>query len=150
MSAVVQILRDTKTVNDAYIGPVGTLTADTDTRSLRLHDSATAGGFRAAGAVIMDRVTTLTSHTVAIKGVETVVVWSSATAGAKTTNIPAASPANDGCKITVATTLGNGDSHTITPASGTIQGASTFTFTDDPRSAVTLVSNGTGTDWIIT
>jgi len=41
----IQFLRGTTSQNDAYTGPVGSLTIDTDVGNIRLHDGVTAGGY---------------------------------------------------------------------------------------------------------
>jgi hypothetical protein len=95
-------------------------------------------------------VTTGTSETVTLTSAFTQVIWSSSTAGAKTTNIPAAGAGNAGFRLGVATTLGNGDSHTVTPAGGTIAGAASVSFTDAAPSGsnIELMSDGTS-NWIL-
>lgn len=46
----IQFLRGTSSENDSYTGPVGSLTIDTDTWNIRLHDGETAGGTVIANA----------------------------------------------------------------------------------------------------
>lgn len=41
----IQFLRGSEAANDAYTGPVGSLTIDTDNMNIRVHDGSTAGGF---------------------------------------------------------------------------------------------------------
>jgi hypothetical protein len=41
---VLQLRRGNTAGNDAYTGAVGELTIDTEAKSIRLHDGATAGG----------------------------------------------------------------------------------------------------------
>ena len=100
------------------------------------------------------RVTTGTSFTVAsgpIVAPDIQVLWASSSSGAKTTGIPGAGSASPRFRLAVATTLGNGDQHTITPASGTIQGAGSYSFIDVPGGAnIALLADPTGTNWIIT
>jgi hypothetical protein len=67
---------------------------------------------------------------VTLSGANKQVIWSSATAGGKTTTIGNAASAVVGQDIDVATTLGNGDLHTIVPnGSDTIGDASGATGT---------------------
>lgn len=49
MSLKIQLLRGTTAQNDAYVGKNGELTIDVSTRSLRIHDGSTAGGFTVLG-----------------------------------------------------------------------------------------------------
>jgi hypothetical protein len=150
MSVVVQLLRGSTADNEGLTAPVGVITVDTDGLNLRLHDGLTGGGFIVAGPVAVARVTSGTSVSLsAIKSYETMIVWVSATGGAKSTSIPGSAAANDGCKLLVSAQMNNGDTHTVTPAAGTINGGSSYSFTDS-RSTLTLISDGTGTNWIIT
>jgi hypothetical protein len=104
-------------------------------------------GAGAGGGFTLDAVTTGTSHTVTLSANQTITYWSSATAGAKTTNIPGAGSGNSGYLLIVKTTLGNGDTHTITPASGTVDGNSSLSFTDN-KDAIGLISDGSS-NWMI-
>jgi hypothetical protein len=109
------------------------------------------GAAAAVSATVLTKVTTGTSTTVgALTQVLNQVIWSSATAGAKTTNIPAAASGNSGYRLGVATTLGNGDQHTVQAATGTIGNQTNITFTDASAagSNVELLSDGTS-NWII-
>jgi len=118
--------------------------------------NATAYSYTLTGAGLLPflyRVTTGTSFTVPsspIVAPDIQVMWASSSAGAKTTNIPAAGSAAPRFRLGVATTLGNGDKHTITPASGTIQGQSSYSFVDVPGGAnIALLADVTGSNWII-
>lgn len=42
---MIQFLRGTTAANDAYTGPVGSLTVDTEVGTIRVHDGVTAGGW---------------------------------------------------------------------------------------------------------
>jgi hypothetical protein len=95
----------------------------------------------------LDPVTTGTSHTVTLTSPGTITYWSSATSGAKTTHIPGAGAGNSGYEWTDKTTLNNGDVHNIIPASGTIDGQGTITFSDF-RTALTMISDGSS-NWMI-
>jgi hypothetical protein len=95
----------------------------------------------AAGAFVLDPVTTGTSKTVTLTGVRQTTYWTSATAGAKSTSLPGAAGGNSGYLWIEKTTLSNGDTHTITPSSGTIDGASTFVYTD-AKGAFGFISDG--------
>jgi hypothetical protein len=86
--------------------------------------------------------------TVALSKVKTAVVWRSATAGAKSTSIPGSSSANKGYALDVITPRNNGDTHTVTPTSGTIEGVSSYSFIDRGGS-LSLLSDAAHTDWIV-
>jgi hypothetical protein len=150
MSVQVQRYRGNTADNEGLTGPIGLLTVDTEGRNLRLHDGATAGGFIVAGPVAVARVTTGTSaNLTTLRAYKTLLVWFSATAGAKSTAIPGADDTNDGCELLISAQKNNGDTHTVTPAAGTINGGSSYSFTD-ARSTLTLVADGVGANWIIT
>lgn len=53
-----QFLRGTTAQNDAYTGPVGSFTIDTDLWELRIHDGVTAGGHRAARLDLLSEAAT--------------------------------------------------------------------------------------------
>jgi hypothetical protein len=80
---------------------------------------------------------------------ETQLVWTNSSAGAKASNIPGAT-GHTGYKVGVATTVNNGDTHTITPASGTVGNTGSFTFLDNQAtgSNIPLMSDG-NQNWII-
>lgn len=129
------------------------LAPGTDGYFLQTHSTTGDPTWAAAGAATgdpatLDVVSTGTTHTVSITTVVTQVVWRSATAGAKTTNIPASASGNIGYQLSVKLTRNNGDAHTITPASGTIEGAASFTLTDS-NDNVSFVSDGANTDWVL-
>ena len=50
MTRVLQIRRGTRNENDNFTGMIGEITMDTDSKTLRLHDGKTAGGFVMARA----------------------------------------------------------------------------------------------------
>ena len=101
-----------------------------------------------SAATMVDVSSGLSVTVVSLTAPETQVVWRSASIGNKTTNIPGAAAGNNGYDIDIKVTLGNGDNHTITPASGTIEGASSLSFTDTKEN-ISLRSDGANTDWII-
>lgn len=86
--------------------------------------------------------------TITLTKPKTQIVWRSPTPGDKTTSIPGSVPGNKGFALHVKTTLGNGDTHTVTPTSGTIGGQPNFTFTDE-NCDLSLVSDADNADWII-
>lgn len=100
------------------------------------------------------RVTSGTSFTIPsnpIAAPDIQVIWASSTAGAKTTTVPGAGTTDPRFRLGIATSLGNGDQHTITPTSGTIQGASSYSFVDTPGGAnISLLADAAGTNLIIT
>lgn len=137
----------------AYVGQKGEVLVDTDSNCLRVQDGTTAGGHQicptAAGAAFtLDPVSTGTSHTVSFSSAQTCTYWTSATAGAKTTHIPAAAAGNAGYLWIIKTTLNNGDSHFIIPPSGTVDGQGTITFSDF-RVSLSMISDGVN-NWMLT
>ena len=44
MGRTIQLIRGTSSQNNSYTGPEGSLSYDTDTRALRIHDGTTPGG----------------------------------------------------------------------------------------------------------
>lgn len=94
-----------------------------------------------AGAFVLDPVTTGTSKSVTLTGGRQITYWTSATAGAKSTSLPGAAGGNAGYLWIEKTTLSNGDTHTITPTSGTIDGGATFVYTD-AKGAFGFISDG--------
>jgi hypothetical protein len=136
----------------AYVGPIGEALIDTDTFCIRVQDGSTAGGHEicpitAGTPWARDPVTTGTSHTVTFTSASTITYWSSATSGAKTTDIPGAATGNAGYQWIDKTTLGNGDAHTIVPASGTVDGVGTYSFSDF-KTAISMISDGVS-NWMI-
>jgi len=107
--------------------------------------AATGGG--AGGGFALDAVTTGTSHTVTLASPQTITYWTSATAGAKGTTLPGAAAGNSGYLWILKTTLGNGDTHTVTPAAGTIDGQSSYSFPDN-KDAIPMISDGSS-NWMI-
>jgi hypothetical protein len=108
----------------------------------------TGAGFIRPGIFVLDPVTTGVSHTVILSSPLMCTYWTSATAGPKATTIPGAGPTNAGYLWVMKTTLGNFDLHTITPATGTVDGQPTFTFNDN-KDSYSLISNGVS-NWMIT
>src|SRR6056297_2582726 len=45
----IQFLRGTTAENDTYVGPVGSITIDTESNAIRVHDGVTPGGFVSSG-----------------------------------------------------------------------------------------------------
>jgi hypothetical protein len=78
----------------------------------------------------------------------TQIVWRSTDVGAKNTNIPGSDNTNNGFTIDIKTTLGNGDTHVITPFSGTIDGQPSYTFIDN-KCNLSLISDGNVNDWVV-
>lgn len=152
------LVSPTSPTSAAYIGPIKEIVVDTDGFGhggplLRVQDGTTAGGWPiggsapAGGAFALDPVTTGVSHTVTLSNFQTVTYWTSATGGAKTTHIPAPAGANQGYLWIDKTTLGNGDTHNIVPASGTIDQVATYTFSDF-HTAISMISDGVS-NWMI-
>lgn len=86
--------------------------------------------------------------TVALTKVETQVVWRSSDAGNKTVSIPGSVAGNKGYDLDITTTLGTGETYTVTPTSGTIDGNPSYSFTDD-QCTLSLRSDADNADWII-
>jgi hypothetical protein len=103
-------------------------------------------------AYAMDVVSTGTTHTIAsLSAKKTALVWRSATAGSKTSDIPAAS-GYDGYVLVVKLTQGDGSAHSIVPGSGTIDGQATADFVDSgtvPRTSITLLADGPNNEWLV-
>src|SRR6266566_1016777 len=146
------LVSPTSPTSAAYVGPIAEILVDTDGFGhggplLRVEDGVTPGGWPIGGAPLsggafdLDPVTTGTSHPVTLTHTQTLTYWTSATAGAKSLTLPGAASGNKGFYWIDKTTLGNGDTHTITPASGTIEGGATFVFTDS-KAAVGFISDG--------
>lgn len=74
MATQVQFRRGTTTQNNAFTGAVGEITYDTDVKTLRLHDGATAGG----GSIVL---TTNATQTVLNKTHSTGSVWNGSPVG---------------------------------------------------------------------
>jgi hypothetical protein len=141
----------------AYTGPIGEILVDTDGFGhggplLRVQDGVTAGGWPVGGTVgtatfTLDPVTTGLSHTVGLTSPAELTYWSSATAGAKGTSLPGAAAGNKGYQWIHKTTLDNGDIHTITPTSGTMDGGGSFSYSDAKTSS-TWISDGVS-NWML-
>jgi hypothetical protein len=86
--------------------------------------------------------------TIALTKPKTAVVWRSTSAGSKSTSIPGSVSANKGYALDIITPNNTGDVHTIIPTSGTIDGASSLSFTDNGGS-VSVLSDADHADWII-
>lgn len=150
----VQILRGTAAQVAAYTGKEGELTLDYENWLLYVHDGTTPGGHLIGGTSItiptMLRVTTGTTDTLStLTRPVTQIIWTSATVGAKTQNIPSPS-AYDGYSISLKTTVGDNSAFSIVPASGTIDGQASLDFNDVPtlpRTAYTLRADTTGANW---
>lgn len=95
----------------------------------------------------LDPVTTGTTHSVTLSSARVCTYWTSGTGGAKTTTVPGAAGGNAGYEVALKTTLGNGDTHNVIPASGTIDGVGTYTFSDF-KSAISFISDGSS-NWMI-
>lgn len=86
--------------------------------------------------------------TITLTKPKTQIIWRSPDAGGKATSIPGSAAGNKGYTLDIKTTLANGNTHTVTPTSGTIGGAANFTFTDK-RCNLSLVSDADNGDWVI-
>ena len=76
MARQVQIIKGTTEQNDAFTGAEGALTYDTETKSLRIHDGTTEGGFEIPSSAMGDYViywdsADATDHSHAKPGVST-------------------------------------------------------------------------------
>jgi hypothetical protein len=97
-------------------------------------------------------VTTGTTYTLAITAAQTIIVWRSATAGAKTTTLPASAAGNNGDEVTVKLTRGDNTVHTVQATAGTVEGQASVSFTDTAgamHASLSFVSDGANTDWVI-
>ncbi len=121
--------------------------------SAYVHDNTTPGGWPigsvgGGGAVARSVVASGTTNTVsALTALQTAVIWRSATGGAKTQAIPAAA-AYPGYLLIVKVTPAVTGTLTITPASGTIDGAASYDIA--APDSLTLIADGANTDWIVT
>ncbi len=79
---------------------------------------------------------------------KTQVIWRSPDPGGKSTSIPGSNADNKGYALDIKVTRNNGDTHTVTPTSGTIGGTASFTFTDQ-NSNLSLISDADNFDWVI-
>src|SRR5438270_643905 len=86
--------------------------------------------------------------TIALTKPKTQVIWRSAVPGPKTTSIPGSDMSNNGYSLDIKTTLANGDTHFVVPASGTIGGLPSIQFIDN-NCNLFLRSNGANSDWSI-
>jgi hypothetical protein len=106
------------------------------------------GPVLSGGDFTIDPYTTGLTHTVTLTASQafTITKATSATPGAKTVNIPGAGTA--GRVWILKTTLADGTAYTITPAFGTVDGASTYVFSDNARDATWLIDDG-ASNWMI-
>jgi hypothetical protein len=109
-----------------------------------LDDGGAPGG--SGGGFTIDPWTTGLTHTVTLTASQTITKATSSTAGAKTVNIPGAG--SPGRVWVLKTTLADGTAYTITPVSGTVDGASTYVFSDNARDATWLIDDGVS-NWMI-
>jgi hypothetical protein len=86
--------------------------------------------------------------TIALTKPKTAVIWRSATVGAKTTSIPGSVAGNQGYALDIVTPRNSGDTYTVVPTSGTIEGAASFSFIDQGGS-LALLSDAANQDWIV-
>ena len=111
------------------------------------------------GALAVNGVTTLASEMRAIRRVtagatdtassnDSYIMWASATTGAKTETLPACSATTGGLTMHIKDEQGNADTYAIVlkPASGTIEGASTYAISAN-RGAVEITCDGAATNW---
>lgn len=89
--------------------------------------------------------------TITLTKFNTQVIWRSPDVGGKDTSIPGSVPDNKGYQLDIKTTMANGETHTITPTSGTVGGEANFTFTlpPDENCNLQLVSDADNANWII-
>ncbi len=76
------------------------------------------------------------------------LIWRSPDSGDKTISIPGSIDANNGYSLDIITTLGTGETFTVVPTSGTIDGQPSFSFTDIPCTLM-LRSDAENTEWIV-
>jgi hypothetical protein len=86
--------------------------------------------------------------TITLTKFNTQVTWLSPDSGDKTTSIPGSTIANKGYTLYIKTALGNGDTHIVTPTSGTIGGQLSFSFIDNDC-CLSLISDADNSDWIV-
>ncbi len=150
----IEQLKATFAENAAYTGPAGVIVVITPVDgSAYLHDGVTPGGWPigsviGGGGVVRSVVASGTSNTLStLTGLQTAVIWRSATGGAKTQAIPAAA-SYPGYLLIVKVTPAVTGTLTITPASGTIDGAASYDIA--APDSLTLIADGANTDWIVT
>jgi phage baseplate assembly protein gpV len=121
---------------------------DRDVAALVLQGCSVLSGSGAnSGVFAIDPFTTGTSHTVIFSTSLLITKATSTTVGAKTLSIPGAAPTNASYEWILKTTIGDGTVYTITPGSGTIDGAASYTFADNAKDAVWFMSDGIS-DWM--
>lgn len=109
---------------------------------------AAFSGGGTGGGFAPDPFTTGLSHTVDITAKQTITACTSATAGAKSISLPGAVGLDAGTLWVLKLTLSDSTVYTITPASGTIEGAGIYVVADVNAPAIWFVSDGVS-NWML-
>lgn len=117
-----------------------------NTNGIQVDGGAVPGSGGSGGGFSLDPYTTGLSHTVTFAAQQTLTKATSATVGAKAISIPGAAAGNSGYLWVFKLTLGDNTVYTITPSSGTIEGAASFSITDVTKPSVSFISDGSS-DW---